>query len=313
MTPRLGFRIVGACDKPRRLVVADLAFEAYAACDERAEVESEAYLSAFDYGADFADRLNATGSVKGFDGEVGARWVWFDIDRTDLNAALLDARRLALGLTERYAIGDDALLIFFSGSKGFHVGLPSSLWAGEPGVAFNRYCRRLAESVAGVGLDVGVYDKVRAFRAPNSRHPKTGLHKRRLSFDELQGLSLDAIRRLAEKPEPFEIPADPAPCPQAVADWRDAMNLTPTHREAFARSPDDATLNRNTEEFIRGNVAVGDRHRLLFSAAANLGEFGCPDALAVALLSPVAIDLGLTPGDVRRGIANGLQRGRRCA
>jgi hypothetical protein len=66
------------------------------------------------------------------------------------------------------------------------------------------------------------------------------------------------------------------------------------------------TLNRMTLEFIRDGAAQGDRHRLLFSAAANLAEFGCPPALAHALLSDAALDSGLPPADVRRQIDCGL-------
>ena len=43
------------------------------------------------------------------------------------------------------------------------------------------------------------------------------------------------------------------------------------------------TLNRQTLDFIRDGAEAGDRHRLLFSAAANLGEFGCLSDLAHAL------------------------------
>lgn len=51
---------------------------------------------------------------------------------------------------------------------------------------------------------------------------------------------------------------------------------------------------------------MGDRHRLLFSAAANLAEFGCPPALAHELLTESALDSGLPPKEVRRQIDCGL-------
>jgi len=44
----------------------------------------------------------------------------------------------------------------------------------------------------------------------------------------------------------------------------------------------------------------------LFSAAANLGEFNCPPALAHALLTEAGLDSGLSPSDVRRQIECGL-------
>jgi len=43
----LGFRIVGSCAGERRLVDWPTAFAAYCGCDAKAEVDREAYLSAF--------------------------------------------------------------------------------------------------------------------------------------------------------------------------------------------------------------------------------------------------------------------------
>ncbi len=232
-------------------------------------------------------------NVKGFDGPCWAPWLWFDIDRADnLDAALTDTRRLAAFAAERFALDGDGLLLFYSGSKGFHIGLPTSLWQPSPSTIFHRVCRQFAESIAervGVTIDAGVYDRVRAFRAPNSKHPKTGLHKRRLSFDELVGLNLDGIRCLAERPEPFDVPAPVGKSDQAAADWQAAEQWVREQGEVKAqrRAAGNGmpTLNRLTMEFIRDGAVEGDRHRLLFSAAANLAEYGCPPALAHALLT----------------------------
>ena len=312
---RYGFRITGSCFEPRRLVDAAVAFSAYASCDERADVEREGYLSAFRFGADFRSHLDATGSTKGFDGVCWSPWLWFDIDREDIGQALNDARRLVAFIAERYGLDGDELLLFFSGSKGFHAGLPTSQWMPSPSVTFHTTARRLAEALAeraGVVIDVGVYDRVRAFRAPNSRHPKTGLHKRRLSFDELMGLSVDAIQRLAEKPEAFDLPTMPPVNEQASTDWREAAHNIERATEAKAErraAGMPPRLNRLALEVIRNieTIAAGDRHRVLFTSAANLAEFGCPPELAHALLTEAGLDSGLSPSDVRRQIECGLK------
>lgn len=310
-----GFRIVGSLRETRRLVDADAALSGYAACDEQAGVNTEAsYLSAFQFGEDFRRHLEMTGSTKGYTGPCWSPWLWFDIDRkADIEAATKDARRLAAFLADRYRLDGDELLIFYSGSKGYHVGLPTSLWQPEPSAVFNKLVRRLAEHVAellGIDIDAGVYDKVRAFRAPNSRHPKTGRHKRRLAFDELLRMKTAAILDSAAEPQPFDLPLPPPADDQAAADWREAgahvAKSTTANRQrrlAFNGSP---KLNRRTMEFIRDGASTGDRHRLVFSAAANLAEFGCPPALAHALLTESALDCGLAPNDVRRQIECGL-------
>jgi hypothetical protein len=314
-----GFRIVGPCTGERRLIDHAAAFAAYANCDGRAECHREAYLSAFTFGQDFREHLRRTGTTKGYAGTCAAPFLWWDIDRADnLDAAREDAARLAVALTERFAVADDVLLLFFSGAKGFHVGLPTALWTPEPSADFHRVARAFCESVAaavGVQIDTGVYDKVRAFRAPNSRHPATGLHKRRVTLKDLMHLDAAAILALAKEPAAFEIPTPTGTACDfnLPAEWNRAATQAREQAEAKAQrraaGNGAATLNRATLDFIRDGAADGYRHRLLFSAAANLAEFNCPPALAHALLTNAALDCGLPPSDVRRQIECGLAHG----
>ncbi len=104
----------------------------------------------------------------------------------------------------------------------------------------------------------------------------------------------------------------------AAADWQAALQAVERETEGKAQrraAVADGTprLNRATLDFIRDAADQGDRHRLLFSAAANLAEFGCPPALAHALLTEAALDSGLTPSDVRRQIECGLTQARKGA
>ena len=308
-----GFRIVGACSEERRLVNWRAAFSGYSSCDARAGVNREGYLSAFTFGKDFRQHLDATGSTAQFDGNCGGEFIWFDIDRADLEAARRDAARLCLRLIERYSLDDDSLLIFFSGSKGFHVGLPTDLWQPTASVWFNATARRLAEGLAAsceIVIDSGVYDKARAFRAPNSRHPKTGLHKRKLSLDQLTRLSVDRIQELSREPLAFDVPTVSTRCDQAVTDWQEAAGLVEQETEAARERRADpnrvSRLNRGTLGFIRDGAGTGDRHRALFAAAANLAEFKCPVELAHELLTEAALDSGLSPSETRRQIDCGL-------
>jgi hypothetical protein len=291
------------------------ALAGYAACDPKADLDREGYLSAFWFPGEFRAHLDATGSTRDYAGRCYARWLWFDIDREDdLPAALQDARALAGRLLDRYrSLDEDDLLLFFSGSKGFHVGLPLT-WKPPPSATFHLTARTFAQALAGLAgarIDAGIYDKVRAFRAPNSRHPRTGLHKRRLSVEELMRLPVERIQDLASKPVPFGLPWPKASDPTAVADWRQAEEQA--SREAEGKAQRRATvangeprLNRSTLDFIRDGAEKDQRHRLLFSAAANLAEFGCPAALAHALLTEAALDSGLPPADVHRQIECGL-------
>ncbi|MEQ8847412.1 DNA primase [Botrimarina sp.] len=320
----LGFRVVGGRHGLRRLVDWQAALAGHAACDPRAETDRECYLSAFTFPDDFRDYLAANGSTKGYSGPCGAAWLWLDLDDPDDDARALDAaRRLTAGLVDRYAIDADDLLVFYSGAKGYHVGLPLALCgAPAPSAVFHRVARRFAERAAerlglirdgGLAIDTGVYDRVRLFRAPNSRHPKTGRYKRRIAFDELLALRPDAIARMADAPESFDLPAAPALNFTAVADWNaaaEAVRAADAARAERRAAAAGATLNRRTLDFIRDGAAEGDRHRLLYSAAANLAEFGAGYDLAFALLSEAALDSGLPPAEVARQVRCGVEGGR---
>ena len=164
-----GFRIVGPTWEARRVVDAAAALAGYAACDARAEVQREAYLSAFQFGEDFRRLLKETGSTAGYSGPCWSPWLWWDVDAEgDLARAQAESEALADVLVNRYQVDAGDLLAFFSGSKGFHLGLSTVFWSPAPSVDFHRVARRFAEYVAelaGVAIDNGVYDKVRAFRA----------------------------------------------------------------------------------------------------------------------------------------------------
>src|SRR4051812_31637321 len=112
----LGFRVVGHKAGKRRLVDHATAFAGYAECDPRAELDREAYLSAFTFPVDFRGHLEREGSEKGYSGPCAAPWLWWDVDRpNDLGAALSDARRLCGVILDRYReLDEDALLVFLS-------------------------------------------------------------------------------------------------------------------------------------------------------------------------------------------------------
>jgi hypothetical protein len=317
-----GFRIVGPCSADRRRVDARTAFLAYCHCDAKAGVEQEAYLSAFQFDASFAEHLARTGSPAGFDGSTWSPFVWLDVDRDEsaggIARALTDTRRLVDTLDERYAVRRCLLVPFVSGGKGLHLGIPTALWAPPAAADFHAVARKFAETIAaeaGVAVDVGVFDRVRAFRAPNSRHPKTGLHKRFVPVEILDTVTVNGVLDLARTPEAFDPPSTDgiASADMLVAVW-DAAGRAVTanaaaaeqRREEVASGERAVTVNKLTRAVLNGEVVEGNRHRLIFSAAANLREVGCSPSAVHALLTEPALDTGLPPKEVARQIDCGI-------
>jgi len=314
----LGFRIVGPLDGARAVIDVDRALAAYAACDPAADIGGEAYVSAFRFGGDFAAHVAEAGGTAGFAGACYSPWAWCDLDGdpADLGPVRDAARRLVAVAAERYALDDDDVLISFTGQKGFCVGLPVPATA-SPSPTFHRVARAFAEALADrarVKVDPLMFTKVQPLRAPNSRHPRSGRFKVRLTADELAHLSLGRLLQLAEGPRPFEWYDRTTSHAQAAADWDAALRQvgrSAAVRTAAYPAGRRPRLNRRTLAFLRDGAGEGDRHRLLFSAAANLGEFGCPFDLAYALLVDAALDCGLPPKDVERQVRCGLEHAAR--
>lgn len=319
-----GFRIVGPCTGDRRRVDAARAFQAYCACDARAGVDREAYLSAFQFDDGFAEHLARTGSPAGFTGSTWSPFVWLDVDRDEaaggIARALDDTKRLVNALDERFGVPRQVLVPFVSGGKGFHLGIPTALWAPTASADFHAVARQFAETVAaaaGVAVDVGVFDRVRAFRAPNSRHPKSGLHKRYIESGVLECVTVNGVLSMARTPEPFDVPGTNGveSADMLVALWDKAARVVADkaaaaeqRRVEIANGDRAASVNRKTLAFLAGEVVEGERANLLFSAALNLAEVGCSPAAVRALLTERALDTGLPPKEVSRQIECGIAR-----
>lgn len=314
--PNVGVFVEGSPTGPRLLARWRPLLDAYA--DLELDTDREAYLSHFVFGPEMSAHYTANGrSVAGFAGPTWARWLVFDIDRTDPAEALADARKLAAFLTGRYLMLDGCLPVYFSGSKGFHI-LLELVHEPPPAVGFHHVCRTLAESLAataGVKIDAAVYDANRILRLPNSRHPKTGLFKRRIDADALFRLDTAAVRELARNPAGDGIPSAGDRFPEIADDWESAE--AETRRKAEARAvarqgaAADAHAPRYFTDFLRFETEEGDRHQTLFRCAAWMAEQGSPPALVHAVLTEPGRDVGLAPADVARQITCGIAHARR--
>ncbi len=268
-----GFAIEGNCTLPRRLSIAT---EHFAGCSDSCP-SGESYLSLYRFNNKFADHLNKTGSVRRYTGPTWASWIWFDIDRNgEPQLALDDARLLVRALIELGSNADD-LLIFFSGQKGFHVGVSTALFSPLPAIDFptttKMFCKSIA-SQASIIVDLSIYHRLHSLRKPNSRHPQSNLFKRHLSYNELMKLSANDILKLANKPIKFDIPSPSNKSVKLAALWGKAVISCQQKAPINISKPSNAST-----------IIEGERNATLTSLGGSMRRIGLgTNELAAALL-----------------------------
>lgn len=174
----------------------------------------EAYCSMFGFSNKIVDWVKLNKTVSGFNGDYYLNNLWFDIDYSEgtqeenIGAAKTATINLVKTLVNNFEVSIDEIFIYFSGSKGFHVGLNQKLFGGFVGCPeLPSQIKELAETLTeGLKhLDLGIYNKNRIFRFPNSIHIKTGLYKIPLTFAELEDIAVPDLFKLAKNPRRIEV------------------------------------------------------------------------------------------------------------
>jgi hypothetical protein len=153
----------------------------------------------------------STPTIAGYEGKVWAPFLPIDLDHPDLTPALEAARHLYTFFVDRWEIDPNAVQVYFSGSKGFHLLLDTRLFgkilpAKNLPVIFDSMRRHLAGELPEhlrETVDLAIKDRVRLLRLPNTVHEKSKLNKIILSLDELENLDADEICESARKIRPL--------------------------------------------------------------------------------------------------------------
>ena len=129
--------------------------------------------------------------------------LYFDFDdEINLNRAKADCLAVAEHFNEAYKIPLEALKIRFTGGKGFSLEVPFQFFNVKPTSDLDRVWKRMATRIEAVTkvktLDKSVYHRRCLWRLTNSRHA-SGCYKIPLSYQELKGMSVDEVKRLAAK------------------------------------------------------------------------------------------------------------------
>jgi len=126
--------------------------------------------------------------------------VSFDFDAEDPADAMEDVKRFVEW------IDVDDIAIFFSGSKGFHVMIPFNYFPLEANEHLPNQLKDLAKYLKNSfkTLDDSIYNYNRKFRAPFTKHDKSGLYKIAVDKDFLFRCEIEDIIEMAHDPNSFD-------------------------------------------------------------------------------------------------------------
>jgi hypothetical protein len=115
-----------------------------------------------------------------------------------------DALRAIAFFSAIFGIDDKDIRIYFSGKKGIHLIIPAQVLGLKPDKELNDIFKLIALDVHKLSqhktVDTRIYDRVRLFRLPSSKHPDTGLYKVSMSYQQLLKWSYDEVKEWASKP-----------------------------------------------------------------------------------------------------------------
>ncbi len=128
-------------------------------------------------------------SVSAYPGTALADFVPYDFDcKGNPGKALAEAAGYVRIWEKEWGLPPETLRIYFSGMKGVSIEAPADLFGGfEPAEDIAARLKRLAIKMTpdATTLDTSIYEKMRLWRVPNTKHGESGLYKVRLTAQEL--------------------------------------------------------------------------------------------------------------------------------
>lgn len=135
--------------------------------------------------------------------------LYIDLDINDLEKDFEKLKRDVLLLCRKlktmFSLEDSNLQIFFSGSKGFHILIPYTVFGITPSKDLNDKYKSIALELKSYtitkSVDTRIYDTKRLFREPNTINSKTGLYKVQLTLSQVRDIKYEELLKYASTPK----------------------------------------------------------------------------------------------------------------
>lgn len=210
------------------------------------------------------------GSLRGYKGLCYSDFMPVDIDNNKEPHKTLNSCKEIIGFLEcNYSVPVDALRIYFSGSKGFHIEIPSILFGDvKPSINLPNTFKSIANKFNFSDIDTKIYYSNGMWRLPNSINSKSGLYKLPISYKLLIESSYSDLCALATNPS-HNFPSIP------FSDWSPIKELEELFlsEDKLSRNITQYDINKKNQIEFDG-VKEGNRNRTAFIISRTLKSRG---------------------------------------
>jgi len=232
---------------------------------------SESYVSMYEFGDDINSYIKESGSIAGYDGEVSLRILWFDFDSENLDKARNEVLNFIDYISDDFGIEKHMFQVYFSGGKGFHVGLHSKIIGIDniidkdlPNMV-KEFVKKLIKDKGFECIDLKIYNKTRIIRLPYSLHKKTNLYKILVPYEDLVKMTMNEVTLASKEIKVFN-----------------RKDIKYVKNDSLYKCFDKASVvrgdivNNNSISHSNGSLfsipKVGDRNNTMFKQACKLFE-----------------------------------------
>ncbi len=215
-------------------------------------------------------------SLQGYDGLCYSDFLPIDIDNKEKpERSLYRCRDLLKFLEQKYDIPIKAIRIYFSGSKGFHIEIPTILFGRiEPSRELPLIYKSIVLSFGFDDFDTKIYHINGLWRLPNSVNSKSGLYKIPLTYSDISTLTYEQICGKAKVPNnaiiwtPFN-------------DWNSIESLQLLWKQSILVVSEKLTVPKNSNSTSINKidfpgVVEGKRNDTAFKIARKFKRRGVP-------------------------------------
>jgi len=190
-------------------------------------------------------------SVAKYEGSCYSDYLPIDLDSKNLNDAQSECQHIISLLVDEYEVIPDCLGIFFSGSKGFHIEIPTFLFGNiKPSPNLPYIFKEIPKILKIKYHDSTIYNRNALWRFPNTINAKSGLYKIPLFFNQINNLTIDDIKSLATKPVEGWKPVD-------YEDWDSINELIEIWAKAEVKNKE---RKKPAKEYIFNGKGGNNRH-----------------------------------------------------